>query len=114
MLRLLLDEQISPHVAEGLRRRTRRMTIRYLAEWEDGRFLGLPDELLLEEAARQNLVFVTYDRRTIPPLLKEWAEQGRNHAGVIFVDQKTIPSSDFGNLIRALISIGNTAGEWNW
>ena len=30
---------------------------------------------------------VTYDRRTIPPLLKTWAESGLHHGGVVFVDE---------------------------
>ena len=47
-----------------------------------GRF-GLP-----AGSCNQKLTLVTYDRRTIPPLLKDWAEEGRPHAGVIFVDEK--------------------------
>jgi hypothetical protein len=40
MLKLLLDEHISPDVANGLRRRNRAIEIRYMVEWEDGHFLG--------------------------------------------------------------------------
>jgi hypothetical protein len=76
--------------------------------------LGLPDVLLLQTAAAQELTLVTYDRKTIPPLLKVWAEEGRDHGGVIFVDEKTIPASDFGGLIRALRLLCGEAGQWNW
>lgn len=114
MLKFLLDEQISPYVAEGLRRRSRRRVARCLAQWEDGRFLGLADELLLQEAARQKTTLVTYDRRTIPPLLKSWAEEGRDHGGVVFVDRETMSSSDFGGLIRALLALWEEAGDWDW
>jgi len=67
MLKLLLDEHISPRVANGLRRRNRAIRIRYMVEWDDGRFLGQDDHACLREAAAQGLTLVTYDRKTIPP-----------------------------------------------
>jgi len=72
MLKLLLDEHISPKVAVGLRSRNRLLTVRAMPDWESGEFLGLDDEACLKEAANQGLTLVTYDRRTIPPLLKRW------------------------------------------
>jgi hypothetical protein len=114
MLNLLLDEHISPQVAEGLRRRSREIKVWGLVEWENGRLLGLPDTLLLQTATDQDLTLVTYDRKTIPPLLKTWAEEGRDHGGVVFVDEKTIPASDFGGLIRALRSLWSEARHWEW
>jgi len=68
----------------------------------------------LLEAAKQRLTLVTYDRRTIPPLLKLWAEEGRSHGGVIFVDEKTISPADIGGLVRALISLAREVGEVDW
>ena len=114
MLTFLLDEQVSPEVAEGLRRRQKGVVVHCLAEWEAGRFMGLPDDLLLKEALAQKLTLVTYDRKTIRPLLKRWAEAGQEHGGVIFVDQKTIPSSDFGGLIRALQMLFRESAQWDW
>jgi integrase len=55
-----------------------------------------------------------HDRRTIPPLLKVWAEEERTHGGVIFVDEKTISPADIGRLVRALISLAGEAGEMDW
>ena len=78
MLKLLLDEHISLNVANGLHRRNRAIEVRYMVEWEDGYFLGQQDSPCLQEAAVQGLTLVTYDRRTIPPLLKTWAEEGAN------------------------------------
>jgi hypothetical protein len=114
MLKLLLDEHISPDVAEWFRGRHDKLVVLSLAEWEEGRFLGQADELLLKEAAAQKLTLVTYDRKTIPPLLKAWAEADRVHGGVVFVDNKTIPSSDFGGLIRALQKLFQEAAKWDW
>ena len=76
--------------------------------------MGLADDLLLDEAAAQKLALVTYDRKTIPPLLKAWAEAGRDHGGIIFVDDKTIPASDFGGLIRALQTLFQKTAKWDW
>jgi hypothetical protein len=114
MLKLLLDEHISPDVASGMRRRNRTLLVRSLVEWEGGNFLGQDDAACLREAAVQRLTLVTYDRRTIPPLLKTWAEEGRHHAGVIFVDDKTISPADIGGLVRALAALAKEGAHWDW
>lgn len=114
MLRLLLDEHVSPDVAEGLRRKSKGLEIHALSEWEEGRLLGQSDETIIETAATQKLTLVTYDLRTIPPLLKVWAESDRHHAGVILVDGKTIPASDIGGLVRALDKLAREAATWDW
>jgi hypothetical protein len=114
MLKLLLDEHISPAVADGLRRRDRSLVVFCLAEWEDGEFLGQPDSVCLQEAALQRLTLVTYDRRTIPLLLKIWAEEDQKHGGVIFVDEKTISPSDTGGLVRALMNLSKATANWDW
>ncbi len=114
MLKLLLDEHISPAVASGVQRRNRSLVIHSMVQWERGNFLGKEDSIYLLEAARQRLTLVTYDRRTIPLLLKIWAEEERSHGGVIFVDEKTILPADIGGLVGALISLAGEAGEMDW
>lgn len=85
-----------------------------MAEWEDGQFLGQDDSACLERAAEKQLTLVTYDRRTNPPLLKAWAEAGRDHGGVIFIDEKTISPADIGGQVRALSNLVREAAEWDW
>jgi hypothetical protein len=114
MLKLLLDEHVSPDVAAGLRRRNRAVVVHTMVAWEGGSFLGQEDAACLRKAAAKELTLVTYDRRTIPPLLKAWAEQGLDHGGVIFVDEKTISPADIGGLVRALTELGREAGKWDW
>ena len=114
MLRLLLDEHVSPKVAEGLRRREPSLVVYALANWEGGNFLGQDDNAALIEASRQHLTLVTYDRRTIPLLLKTWAESERRHGGVIFVDEKTIAPADVGGLVQALYRLCKASGRWDW
>jgi hypothetical protein len=114
MVKLLLDEHISPAVADGLRRRNRSLTVVCLAVWERGAFLGPQDSVCLQHATAQGLTLVTYDRRTIPPLLKVWAEEARKHGGVIFVDDQTISPADTGGLVRALSELARTTSRWDW
>ena len=114
MLKFLLDEHISAAVADGLRRRHRSLVAICMAEWEGGELLGQPDTVCLQVAAARKLTLVTYDRRTIPPLLKSWAEEGRKHGGVILVDEKTISPSDAGGLVRALSGLWRKTSRWDW
>jgi hypothetical protein len=114
MLELLLDEHVSPAVAAGIRRRNPRLTVHAMAEWEDGSFLGVDDAMMLRNAAAQKLTLVTYDRRTIPPLLKAWAEQNRHHGGVIFIDERTISPADIGGQVRALVELAKRTRRWRW
>lgn len=114
MLKLLLDEHISHEVAAGLRRCRPSLAVHCMGEWERGNFLGLDDAACLEKAAAQALTLVTYDRRTIPPLLKAWAQENRNHGGVIFVDEKTLAPHDIGGLVRAVLSLYDEMGRWDW
>ncbi|MGD0221210.1 MAG: hypothetical protein ABSF71_02640 [Terriglobia bacterium] len=97
-----------------MRRRQSRFSVYGLADWEEGAFLGLDDSALLMRAARQELTLVTYDRRTIPPILKAWAQDERRHGGVIFIDEKTLSPSDIRGLVRALLTLIEETGDWDW
>jgi hypothetical protein len=114
MLKLLLDEHISPAVAKGLCRRIPALVIHSMVDWEGGNFLGQQDSVCLQGALVQGLTLVTYDRRTIPHLLKQWMEEGHSHAGVIFVDEKTITPEDIGGLVKALAILVRQTGTWDW
>lgn len=114
MLKLLLDEHVSPEVAGGIGRRSRKLVVQCLARWENGTFLGQHDVTCLLAAAAQRFTLVTYDRRTIPPVLKGWAEEGRTHGGVIFVDEKTISPADIGGLVRGLLQLFEEMGNLDW
>jgi hypothetical protein len=80
---------------------------------ENGRFLAEDDSRCLLHTARLGLTLVTYDRRIIPPLLKIWAEAGREHGGAIFVDENAISSAHTGHGIRALHSLCRAGGKWD-
>ena len=114
MLSFLLDEHISPKVAEQLHQKCPDITVHVLQTWEQGRYLQIADNLLLNLANQHDLTLVTYDLKTIPVLLAELAEKGHDHGGLIFVDQKTIPSNNFGLLIKSLIYLWEAEKEEVW
>ena len=74
MLQFLTDEQISPAVARQAPGRCRGIKIQAIHNWQGGHFLSASDEVVLREANKQKLTLVTFDLKTIPPLLRLWAE----------------------------------------
>lgn len=114
MLSFLLDEHISPTVAEQVQLKRPEITIFALLNWQEARYLGLDDEVILKAATEAELTLVTYDQNTIPPVLVKWGEMQISHKGVIFVDYQSIPPSDFGKLVRALIKLWETQGVLDW
>jgi len=85
-----------------------------LHTWEDRRYLRTSDATILAEAYRQSLTLVTYDTRTIVPLLKTWGESGTPHGGVIFVKPAAIAQDNIGGLMRALVQLWEQYGADDW
>ena len=114
MLIPLLDENISRVIARQIAVRRPEIGIRSIFEWRGGSLRNRPDELILQAATEDDLTLVTYDLQTIRPLVAEWAASGITHAGVIFVDERTIPSDNFGMLIRAIESLWDREHHLTW
>lgn len=111
-MRLLLDYHLSPAIAQVLRRDG--VDAVAVRDWLGGNYRSAPDDQLLAAAWSDERVLVTYDCRTIPPLLKEWAETGRQHAGVVLIDEKTVRPDDIGGLLRALRALIARSGGESW
>jgi len=47
-------------------------------------------------------------------LLRQWAEQGVDHSGVILVNERTLPQNDVGGLFAALCAVWRAHGDWDW
>lgn len=114
MLALLLDEHISPAVAIGLVAHRPQIRAETLQAWQMGALLAADDATILLAAAAAGLTLVTYDLRTIPPLLKDWTDHGTAHGGVVFVHRQTIPAHDIGSLVRALAWLWDETGTADW
>ena len=112
-LSLLLDENISPVVAEQIRQKRPDILIQAVHQWRDGEYLSVPDEILLEAANDAGLTLVTYDTQILSELAFLFQE-ATPFGGLIFVDEKTVPSNDFGKLVRALISLWDMQNQMEW
>ena len=97
MLGFLTDAHISPNVSKQVKAKQPEIIIRCLRDWRDGAFLHATDEVILAAAMEEGLSLVTYDQRTIAPLATQWLTEGRDHAGIIFIDVKQIPQDDIGS-----------------
>lgn len=90
------------------------MEVTSLQEWENGGYLGLSDQVILTSAMEEGLTLITYDQRTIAPLLKLWSEEGKSHGGVIFIDWRTLAPDNFGGLVKALCTLWDAQADVSW
>jgi len=98
----------------AMRRTEPQIHVEALAEWQDGRYLGLPDTVIIAAAHRDGRTLVTYDQVTIVPLLVTLAERGDQHGGVVFVSHWTIRQNDFGTLARTLVALWRAERRRQW
>jgi len=113
-LQLLLDENMSQAVAAQIRSHRPGLIVESVHDWQGGVFEGRADEALLQAARAEALTLVTYDQKTIPPLLSKTSSMGESHGGIIFVDDRTISSSNFGMLTRALLFLWDQHNNEDW
>jgi len=83
----------------------------HLAGWRAGAFLRAADEDILTECHRQRRLFVTFDQRTIPDLLRSWAAEQRAHSGVVFGDENTVKPSHPGAVAGAIGRLAREIGN---
>ena len=112
LLRLLLDEHLSPTIAEHLRRRNPQIAILSLQEWEQGAYLRAEDALLLTVARQQRLTLVTYDQRTIVPLLKSWVSRTSSTAASSSWTRERLPRATSAVWWWPSRASGGARGSW--
>ena len=99
-MRLLLDEHVSdPRVGGPLRRAGHDVVSAAL----DPALRSLADDELLAYAAAERRVLVTFNIADFPVILREWAEAGRSHAGVVLV--YGLRHHEHGAIVRRLIAL---------
>ena len=93
-MKLLLDAHVPPAVAKALSRRCPGLDVVHLCDWRERAYLRAEDRDILRAAAGEARTLFTYDLKTIPGLLRALAETEEEHGGVIFADDRSIPSDD--------------------
>jgi hypothetical protein len=99
-LRLLLDANLSPKRI-GSAPRERGHDVLSLAA--DASFGALDDPQVLELAAQQDRILVTRNSRDFAPLLREWAEADRHHAGCILI--WTLSHNEFATITKRVAQL---------
>ena len=61
---------------------------------------GISDADVLHLAAQQRRILITFNLRDFLPLVRQWAEENRSHAGCILLAR--IAQSDFGGILGRL------------
>lgn len=114
MLSLLLDENLSPEVVRQMAEKRPEVSVTSVHHWHEGRYKAQRDEAILMAAAQEGLTLVTYDQKTIFPVLVQWGQAGTDHAGILFIDDRSIPSNHFGTLVRALLEVWDASQTDDW
>lgn len=96
-MRLLLDAHLSGRMI-GRHFRERNHDVRALDEHRE--LDGIDDPEVLTLATSEHRILVTHNVRDFPDILREWAEEGRPHAGCIVI--VGIQLGQFGLLIAAI------------
>jgi predicted nuclease of predicted toxin-antitoxin system len=96
-VRLLLDANLSPR---GIATPLQAAGHDVLALAADATLEGLDDPLVLELAAAEQRVLTTRNSRDFAPLVREWAEASRHHAGLILI--WTLDHSQFAAIVTGV------------
>ncbi len=106
--RLLLDEMLSPTIAEQLRARGHDV----VAVSERSDVAQLPDEQVLAWATEERRAVVTLDIADFAALDAQWKSQRRAHAGVLYVTSAAFPQDrSFLGAVVAALDVAAQRGE---
>lgn len=114
MLAFLTDEHISHAVADQLKLKRPDIRIESILQWREGALRSTDDNLILAAAKSEQFTLITYDQKTIPPILMELAANGDHHHGVVFADRGSLPSDNIGRLVEALIALHDRFQDLDW
>ena len=103
--RFIADENTSHHLVAAGRKLAPSFPLQHLADWQNGRALGLKDDPLLLTLRESGLILVSFDRRTLADEAGQLSREGVGHAGVILF-RRLIPATAYG--VRPRPGIGPT------
>jgi hypothetical protein len=114
MLELLLDEHLSPQIVAAAQKILPKVPMLSLHTWRKGHFVQAPDEDILRAAREVHMTLVTFDLKSIPHVLRRWAEQDLAHAGVVLIDNRTYRQNDIGGIANGLIRLWKRDCRLDW
>lgn len=105
---LLLDEMLTPLIAQQLRERGHDVT----AVAGDPELQGLPDDQVLATATASGRALVTANIRDFLPLDAALTAAGRSHSGLVLIPTRTFPQDRafMGAITEALDKLLATPG----
>jgi len=107
----LFDCHISKAAVTALRKKSSSIQAEHLATWRGGVLLRAADEDILAACHDEGRIFVTFDQRTIPDILRQWAAEERQHSGVVFGDENIVKPGDSGSVAAALTTLTKEMGD---
>ena len=110
-VKVLLDVHIAKATLGALANSVPAVQAEHIAEWRAGALRNAPDGEILAACHEEFRVFVTFDLRTIPGLLRHWAAEGRDHSGVIFGDANTVHPNSPAEVAVALTALAGEIGD---
>lgn len=111
--RLLADENVSHDLVAACLRIDRGFPIMHIARWRDGASLQLKDPALLMTLRDEEVVLVSFDRRSLAHHAGLLTREGVGHCGVI-VYRRTVSRVAYGTQARLLVDLWREAADWDW
>jgi predicted nuclease of predicted toxin-antitoxin system len=99
VIRLLVDQNFNGHILDGLTRREPNLEVLHV---RDVGLAAAPDPTILEWAATQGRVLLTYDRRTIPSSAYARVATGQPMPGVFLVSDEMPISQAIDEILLAV------------
>lgn len=110
-MKVLLDVHITKATVNALTKAAPGIKAEHISDWRSGGLRTASDGDILAACQEDRRVFVTFDQRTIPGLLRHWAAEGRDHAGVIFGDENTVRPNSPAAVASALAALADEVGS---
>jgi hypothetical protein len=114
LLRILLDEHLSPSIVTIARRFAANIEVLSIQSWRQGTFRSKADADILSAANDEDLTLLTRDLKTIPSLLKRWERDGLTHSGVIYVSRRGFAPGNSVEIARALTELWVSEKYASW
>jgi hypothetical protein len=106
-IRFLADANLDNAIVQGVRHHEPSIDFKSA---NDAGLEGLPDDKVLEIAAREGRVLVSHDKSTMPVHLAARLRLGRGSPGVLLA----LPRATVGEVVESLLTIWSSSRQEEW